>query len=109
MFLSVLLGGLPQDISDRVRTAAATDPALADRLSEVADRSGDLKDTSLLQELPAAVAAPFKAGFADSIDMVFLIAACVAALGFLVLVLLPQLPLRTASGLQARQETPPAG
>jgi hypothetical protein len=107
VFLSVLFSRLPSDIGERVRTAAATDPSLADRLSDVAARSGDLKDTSFLQELPAAVAAPFKAGFADSIDLVFLIAACVVALGFFVLLFLPQLALRTASGLQARQEDGP--
>jgi EmrB/QacA subfamily drug resistance transporter len=115
VFLSVLFSRLPQDIGDRVRSAAETDPALADRLADVASRSGDLDDTSFLQELPAAVALPFKAGFADSIDLVFLLAAIVVALGLVVLVFLPQLPLRTASGLQARQEdeplarTPPAG
>jgi hypothetical protein len=107
VFLSVLFNRLPQDIGERVKAAAAADPSLADRLSGVAARSGDLKDTSFLQQLSAAVAAPFKAGFADSIDTVFLLAACVVALGFLVLVFLPQLPLRTASGLQARQEGGP--
>jgi EmrB/QacA subfamily drug resistance transporter len=105
VFLSVLFGRLPDDIGERVRTAAAADPSLADRLTDVAARSGDLDDTSFLQQLPAALAAPFKAGFADSLDAVFLFAAVVVALGLLVLVFLPQLPLRTASGLQARQQS----
>jgi EmrB/QacA subfamily drug resistance transporter len=110
VFLSVLFGRLPGDIGDRVRAAAAADPALGDRLSDVAGRSSDLNDTSFLQQLPAAVAAPFKAGFADSLDAVFLFAGVVVALGFVVLVFLPQLPLRTASGLQARHQSGrPAG
>ena len=104
VFLSVLFGRLPDDIGARVQSAAAADPALADRLGEVAARSGDLNDTSFLAELPTALAAPFKAGFSDSIDAVFLLAAWVVSLGFLVLAFLPQLPLRTASGLQARQD-----
>jgi EmrB/QacA subfamily drug resistance transporter len=107
VFLSVLFSRLPQDIGAQVRSAAAADPSLANQLSDVARRSGDLKDTSFLQELPAALAAPFKAGFADSIDTVLLIAAFVVATGFVVLVFLPQLALRTASGLQSRQEDGP--
>jgi hypothetical protein len=107
VFLSVLFTHLPHDIGDRIRSAVAADPSLGDRLSGVAQRSGDLKDTSFLQTLPAAIAAPFKAGFADSIDVVLLLAAFVVASGFLVLVFLPQLALRTASGLQARQADTP--
>ena len=64
---------------------------------------GDLSDTSFIQQLPAYLAHPFKVGFSDSIDMVFLIAAFVVAVGFFVFLLLPQLALSTKSGIQARQ------
>ncbi len=37
-------------------------------------------------------------------DLVFLIAACVVAVGFFVFLFLPQLALSTKSGIQARQE-----
>ena len=47
---------------------------------------------------------PFKVGFSDSIDAVFLIAACVVVVGFFVFLFLPQLTLSTKSGIQARQE-----
>ncbi|MCZ2806179.1 MDR family MFS transporter [Modestobacter sp. VKM Ac-2983] len=103
VFLSVLFTRLPTDIGSAVSDAAAADPALAPQLQAAAANAADLSDTSFIQELPSAVALPFKTGFADSIDMVFLIAAGVVALGFFVLLLLPQLALRTQSGIQAQQ------
>ncbi|OMQ14527.1 MFS transporter, partial [Modestobacter sp. VKM Ac-2676] len=103
VFLSVLFTRLPTDIGDAVSEAAAADPALAPQLQAAAGNASDLSDTSFIQELPSAVALPFKTGFSDSIDMVFLIAAGVVALGFFVLIFLPQLALRTQSGIQAQQ------
>ncbi|MCZ2821868.1 MDR family MFS transporter [Modestobacter sp. VKM Ac-2977] len=103
VFLSVLFTRLPTDIGNEVSAAAAADPALAPQLQAAAGNAADLSDTSFIQELPSAVALPFKAGFADSIDLVFLIAAGVVALGFFVLLFLPQLELRTQSGIQAQQ------
>ncbi|MCZ2816788.1 MDR family MFS transporter [Modestobacter sp. VKM Ac-2984] len=103
VFLSVLFTRLPTDIGSAVSEAAAADPALAPQLQAAAGNAADLSDTSFIQELPSAVALPFKTGFADSIDMVFLIAAGVVALGFFVLLFLPQLALRTQSGIQAQQ------
>ncbi|MGY1837728.1 MULTISPECIES: MDR family MFS transporter [unclassified Modestobacter] len=103
VFLSVLFTRLPTDIGDAVSDAAAADPALAPQLQAAAGNASDLSDTSFIQELPSAVALPFKTGFSDSIDMVFLIAAGVVALGFFVLIFLPQLALRTQSGIQAQQ------
>ncbi|MCV2490336.1 MFS transporter [Geodermatophilus sp. YIM 151500] len=103
-FLSVLFTRLPADIDTAVREAVAGDPSLAPRLSELSSGGGaDLSDTSFIQELPAALALPFEVGFSASIDTVFLIAAAVVALGFVVLWFLPELPLRNQSGIQARQ------
>jgi hypothetical protein len=53
--------------------------------------------------LDAALAAPFKNGFSDSIDLVFLVAAAVVAIGFFVMLFLPEVPLRNLSGIQAQQ------
>ena len=55
-----------------------------------------MQDTSFVQKLDAALACPFKVAFSDSIDLVFLVAAAVVAIGFFVLLFLPQLPLRTS-------------
>ncbi len=64
----------------------------------------DLSDTSFIQELPDYLALPFKTGFSDSIDLVFLIAAGAVAVGFVVFLFLPQLALSDKSGIQAARE-----
>ncbi|MGY1987713.1 MDR family MFS transporter [Blastococcus sp. SYSU DS0669] len=103
-FLSILFTRLPQDIDAAVQETVRTNPELAPQLQQLgAGSAGALDDTSFIQELPAALAEPFKVGFSNSIDLVFLIAACVVAIGFFVFLFLPQLALSTQSGIQARQ------
>jgi hypothetical protein len=103
-FLSVLFSRLPVEIEQSLTSAAASDPRVAQALqSGQVQAGGDLSDTSFIQQLPSFLGLPFKTGFSDSIDLVFLIAACAAALGFLVFLFLPQLELSTQSGIQARQ------
>jgi MFS transporter len=112
-FLSILFTTLPNKIGDAYAAARGTaafqqaaqaHPEQLKLLGGVGGGSGNLGDTSFVQKLDAALAAPFKTGFADSIDLVFLVAACVVAVGFFVMIFLPQLPLRTMSGIQAAQE-----
>ena len=103
LFLSILFSRIPTDVGRAIRETIAAEPALADRLQQVGERSSTLNDTSFLQRLPEALAAPFKTGFSYSLDLVFLIAAAVVATAFFVLLFLPQLELRHASGIQARQ------
>ena len=113
VFLSVLFTRLPTEIANAVRSAAGSDPRVAAAVSsgQLKGGSAALSDTSFIQKLPEFLALPFKTGFANTLDLVFLIAAAVVALGFFVLIFLPQLPLRTMSGIQAAQEgvgaTPP--
>jgi EmrB/QacA subfamily drug resistance transporter len=104
IFLSVLFTRLPSDIGGALQSAAADDPRVASALqSGQINSGGDLSDTSFVQDLPAYLAMPFKTGFSETLDLVFLIAAVVVALGFFVLIFLPQLALRTQSGIQAQQ------
>ncbi|MGY1702984.1 MDR family MFS transporter [Geodermatophilus sp. SYSU D00697] len=104
-FLSVLFSRLPVEIEESVTSAAATDPRVAQALQNgQLQGGGDLSDTSFIQDLPSFLALPFKTGFSTSIDLVFLIAACVVALGFLVFLFLPQLALSDKSGIQAARE-----
>jgi EmrB/QacA subfamily drug resistance transporter len=111
-FLSILFTRLPSDIGNAVTSAAADDPRVAQALqSGQLPSGGDLSDTSFIQHLPDYLALPFKVGFSNSIDLVFLVAAGVVAIGFFVFLFLPQLALSDKSGIQARQEeadTPPA-
>jgi EmrB/QacA subfamily drug resistance transporter len=113
-FLSILFTTLPHKISDAYNAARGTaafqqaaqaHPDQLKTLSSVGGgSSSSLGDTSFVQKLDSVLAAPFKTGFANSIDLVFLVAACVVAIGFFVMIFLPQLPLRTMSGIQAAQE-----
>jgi EmrB/QacA subfamily drug resistance transporter len=104
-FLSVLFSRLPVEIEESVTSAAATDPRVAQALqSGQLQAGGDLSDTSFIQGLPSFLALPFKTGFSASIDLVFLLAAVVAAIGFFVFLFLPQLALSNKSGIQAARE-----
>jgi EmrB/QacA subfamily drug resistance transporter len=104
-FLSVLFSRLPVEIEQSVTSAAATDPRVAEAVQSGQLQGGaDLSDTSFIQALPSFLAAPFKTGFSNSIDLVFLIAAAVVAIGFFVFLLLPQLALSDKSGIQAARE-----
>ncbi|WP_369139433.1 MDR family MFS transporter [Modestobacter versicolor] len=109
VFLSVLFSALPGRVEGAYgaaqgdpafQQAAAADPG---QLQQLSDAGSDLGDTSFVQTIDPVLAEPFKAGFADTLDLVFLIAACVVAIGFFVLLFLPQLALRTQSGIQAAQ------
>jgi hypothetical protein len=109
VFLSVLFSALPTRITQAYVHAQST-PAFQqaaaahpDQLQQLRGAAGNLGDTSFVQTIDQALAAPFKSGFADTLDLVFLIAACVVAVGFFVLIFLPQVPLRTQSGIQAAQ------
>ncbi|HVI19665.1 MAG TPA: MDR family MFS transporter, partial [Gaiellales bacterium] len=105
VFLSVLFSALPANISSAYATAA-NEPAFQqaaaahpEQIQQLGSAGGNLGDTSFVQTIDQALAAPFKTGFSDALDLVFLIAAVVVALGFFVLIFLPQLPLRTQSGI----------
>ncbi|MGY1811621.1 MDR family MFS transporter [Blastococcus sp. SYSU D00820] len=102
VFLSLLFSRLPVDIETAL--TSSTDPRVQQALAGgQLQGGGDLSDTSFIQTLPPYLAAPFKTGFSTSIDLVFLIAACVVAIGFFVFLFLPQLALSDKSGIQARQ------
>ncbi len=109
-FLSVLFSALGNKVpaayaaaqgTPDFQAAAAANPDQAAQLQGV---GSNLADTSIFQRIDSVLAAPFKDGFSSSIDLVFLIAAGVVALGFFVLVFLPQLELRTTSGVQGQQD-----
>ena len=63
-----------------------------------------LNDTSGLKNLPSAIRHPILVGFSDAMDLVFLVAACVAVIAFVMSLLLPEVPLRMQSGLEAARE-----
>ncbi|MGW4244167.1 MDR family MFS transporter [Nocardia sp. NPDC004722] len=64
-----------------------------------------LNDSSVIQKLNPELAHPFKEGFANSMDRVFLSATVVSLIGFILVLFWKEVPLRTAGGLQARKES----
>jgi hypothetical protein len=111
-FLSILFSTAVANIGDAYRSAATGDPAFQQAAQVHPDQiatlqsgsSGSLSDTSFLKGLDPAITHPFKVGFSNSIDLIFLIAAGIILIAVVVVSLLPELPLRQMSGVQARQQ-----
>ncbi|HEX5400993.1 MAG TPA: MFS transporter [Pseudonocardiaceae bacterium] len=64
--------------------------------------SSVLQDSSFIQRLDPRLARPFLVGFADAMHPVFITAAIVVALAFVLVLLMKEVPLRMQSGIQAR-------
>jgi EmrB/QacA subfamily drug resistance transporter len=113
IFLSILFSTLPDKLASAFREAQATtafrsalaDPANAATAQQL--RSGSLtggaalNDSSFINRIDERLAHPFLVGFADSMSLVFLSAAVVVAVGLVVVLFLPQVELRSQSGLEA--------
>jgi EmrB/QacA subfamily drug resistance transporter len=109
IFLAVLFSSVGGNIKTAVEADAQTPEwrqAVAE--GEVFDPSvvAQFKDdSSFIEQLPPVFAHPFKVGFAESMDLVFMLAAGVGVLAFLILLLLPAVELRaTSAGAAARAE-----
>jgi hypothetical protein len=104
-FLSILFTRLPDEIGSRIAAAAAANPEAGAQAAQLQQQGVDslTADTTGIAKFPLLVQ-PFREGFTSAIDLVFLVAAVVVAIGFFVLIFLPQLTLSNKSGLQARQE-----
>jgi EmrB/QacA subfamily drug resistance transporter len=113
IFLSVLFNVLPGKIKDAFTSAAAT-PAFQDALRSNPDQAralqqatsggGDLSDTSWINRLSDVIAHPFKVGFSDGIQVVFLLALAVMVVGLIVVFFLPEIPLSMRSAQQQRAD-----
>ncbi len=112
VFLSVLFNVLPGKIGSAFRSAEQTpefqqalqaDPAQAQAL-ERATGGDALSDTSFLDQLSDVVAHPFKVGFSDGIQVVFLLALAVMIVGLVVVFFLPEIPLSMRSAQQQRAD-----
>ncbi len=100
IFLSILFSSLPGKLSGAIAAMAPADRAALGR-AVPAGGADVLNDSSIIQRLPDALARPFLVSFSQAMDLVFISAAVVAAIGLVVVVFLPQVPLRTQSGLEA--------
>ena len=118
VFLSILFGRIPETISAAMARimptaefqAALREPANAEFARELAASKGGsgsavggiLNDSSFLTDLDERLARPFLIGFSEAMDTVFLVGSGVMVLGFLVMLLLPHVELRSASAYSER-------
>ncbi len=117
VFLSILFATVGNNITSAFRTAVGTpsfqaalaDPAVASNpvnaaaVNPATGAAQVVQDSSILQKMDPRLAEPFFAGFAQSMDLVFGVAACVIFVGFVLIWFLKEVPLRTTSGIQARE------
>ena len=117
VFFSILFSTLPAKIASSLTSAAKTDPAFQAAVADPAVRDNPanapffaleqggsenvLNDSAFLQTIDARLARPILEGFSNSITLVFLVAACVIAVGFVLVLFVRELPLRTMSGARA--------
>ncbi len=125
LFLSILFGQVGGHISTAIQKESTT-PAFQQALqrpvtpldhqfAESLQSHGHSQllgqvtdDSSFIQKLSPALAHPFKVGFAESMDIVFLCAGLIGLLAFLILLLMPKVELRATSASAAvRSEAAP--
>lgn len=113
VFLSILFSTVPDKIKSAF-TAASQTPAFqqaaqahpdqVQMLRGAAQSGSSLNDTSFIDRLASPLVHPFKVGFSQSMDLVFITAAAIMVIGLLITFLLPELPLRRQSAVQARAD-----
>jgi EmrB/QacA subfamily drug resistance transporter len=116
VFLSVLFSLLPGKIASAFARAQST-PAFQQALAQHPDQakllsgvgsggvsSSTLNDTSFINKLASALSHPFKEGFVNSMSIVFWCAAGILVIGLVVILFLPELPLRQFSAQQQRAQ-----
>jgi hypothetical protein len=112
VFLSVLFNIVGDKINSAYRTAQGTpafqqavaaDPSQLQTLQRA--QGGDaLNDTSFLGRLSDVVSHPFKVGFSEGIQVIFMLAAVVMVVGLIVVLFLPEIPLHKRSAQQQRAD-----
>jgi EmrB/QacA subfamily drug resistance transporter len=112
VFLSILFSVLTGKIKSAF-TAAAGTPAFQQAAAAHPDQvkalqqagsgsTSSLNDTAFVNRLASALAHPFKVGFSDAMHVVFLTASGVMLVGLVIILFLPELPLRANSAVAAR-------
>jgi EmrB/QacA subfamily drug resistance transporter len=128
VFLSILFSTVGDKIAAALKAAAGTpdfraaaqNPAIAgvkpnsDFLAALHAQSsgkstgffsGVLNDSSVIDKLAKPFGDPFKIGFSQSMDAVFLVGACVVIVAVVVLAFLPHVELRDSSPLEQQQQS----
>lgn len=106
VFLSILFSSVGGNIADAIAEEAQT-PAYQQAIAEGRGPDPELveqvqDDSSVIDQMDPVIAHPFKVGFAESMDTVFLLAGSVGVVGFLILLIgLPPVELRGVSASMA--------
>jgi hypothetical protein len=115
VFLSILFSVLPDKVKGAF-TAASTTPEFQQAAAAHPDQMSTLRsaasggtaeafnDTSFINRLADALSHPFKVGFSESMSVVFLVGTGVMVIGLVVILFLPELPLRSMSAADQRAE-----
>jgi EmrB/QacA subfamily drug resistance transporter len=115
VFLSILFSVLTGKIKDAFLAAQAT-PAFQDAArahpeqiqaiqhAATGGSTSAFNDTSFINKLADPLSHPFKVGFSNAMDTVFLTGAGIMVLGLIVILFLPELPLRSMSAAQQRAQ-----
>lgn len=121
VFLSILFGTVSGKITEAFRAAAGS-PDLAAALADPSVRadpvdrpildavasgtpgSVSLDDTSFLNHLDPRLAQPFLDGFAASMSLTFAVGAVVLVAAWILVLLMPEVPLRAKSALELRRD-----
>jgi len=109
VFLSILFSTLADNVAGQL--ASSSDPDVARALQDPtvqAQVAGIGDDSSAIATLPTGVADAIKAGFAQSMDVVFVLGAGVGLIAFVVLLFMPKVELRETSAAAAGQQKVPA-
>ena len=123
VFLSILFSTAGGKIADAFRSVVHTpqfqsvlaDPAVRNNPANATvvqalraggtgvsgNAGGVLQDSSFLQHIDPRLARPFLVGFSNAMDAVFLVAAGVMFIAFVLLLFMEEVPLRTQSGIEA--------
>jgi len=115
VFLSILFSVLADKIKDAFVAAQATsdfqqaarqhpDQIQAIQHAATGGSASAFNDTSFINKLADALSHPFKVGFSEAMDTVFLTGAGIMLLGLIVILFLPELPLRSMSAAQQRAQ-----
>ena len=107
VFLSILFSAAPHRIASQYAAAEQTPQFQAaaqahpDQVKLLSGGDGSLNDTSFLSRIDGVLAHPFRAGFSQAMDLVFITGAFVLLAAVVLSLCIKEVPLRRVSGMEA--------
>jgi hypothetical protein len=107
VFLSILFSAAPNRIATQYAEARQTPEFQAaaqahpDQVQQLSGGHGSLNDTSFLSRMDGVLAHPFRAGFSQAMDLVFITGAFALLVAVVLSLCIREVPLRRVSGMEA--------